>query len=105
AGLCTVITPSCTFQPAGDPSFTFSHSSSDVPSKSTMASDGGSASVFPGVTMGGSGSHTSVSFGLGFAPCCATTAVVSKAPARKAHVDRYTICVESPSRVEWHAFG
>jgi hypothetical protein len=38
-----------------------------VPSNKMTASDGGALAVGPGVTIGGTGSQTSVSFGLGFA--------------------------------------
>src|SRR5436305_1905830 len=62
--------PSATFQPAGAPSFTFVHWSSDLPSNSTIASDGGDAvSLLPGVTTGTAGDQTSVSSGFGLASC------------------------------------
>src|SRR5690606_7408796 len=46
--------------------FLSTHFDRSLPSKSTMASDGGAAGVAPGVTTRGSGSHTSVSLGSGF---------------------------------------
>src|SRR5579862_4922943 len=67
----TVRTPSPTIQSAGDPSFTWTHSSSFLPSNSTIASEGGAANVAPGVTTGGTGSHTSVSSGFIFSVCWA----------------------------------
>ena len=56
--------PFATVQPAGDLSFTFTHWSRFLPSKSTMASDGAALSVAPGVTTFGTGSQTSVSAGF-----------------------------------------
>src|SRR3954468_8273469 len=65
----TVMMPSCTSHPAGDWSFTFTHSSSFFPLKRTIASEGGSVQVAPGVTTFGSGDQTSVSSGLGLGAC------------------------------------
>src|SRR5579883_2944231 len=66
--LFTIISPSLTNHGAGDLSRVKTHSSRFLPSKSTMASDGGAESVAPGVTTFGSGSHTSVSLGLPLGP-------------------------------------
>src|SRR5271166_5136576 len=73
AALFTVSTPLATIHLAGDLSLTDTHSSRFLPSKSTMASEGGAASVAPGVTTLGTGSHTSVSCGFGAAGSCADT--------------------------------
>src|SRR4051794_24241674 len=62
----TVMTPFATVQPAGLLSRVLTHSPSDLPSKSTMASEGGAAGLAPGVTTGGTGVHCSVSCGLGW---------------------------------------
>src|SRR5215467_14317991 len=59
------MTPLATIHFAGEPSFAETHSSRVLPSKRAMASDGASAFVRPGVMMGGTGSHTSVSAGFG----------------------------------------
>src|SRR5215831_7724860 len=59
------MTPFATIHFAGDPSFAETHSSMFLPSKSMIASDGESAFDLPGVITGGTGSHTSVSAGLG----------------------------------------
>src|SRR5215472_16616165 len=59
------MTPFATIHLAGVPSFAETHSSLILPSKSTIASDGASAFDLPGVITGGTGSHTSVSTGLG----------------------------------------
>src|SRR5689334_10610372 len=70
--LFTVITPFCTIQLAGDLSLVFTHSSSFFPSNRTIASEGGADSTAAGVTTFGTGSHTSVSCGLGrVRPCAA----------------------------------
>src|ERR1035437_7985322 len=66
----TVITPSATFHWAGEWSWADTHSSRFLPSKRTIASEGGTALVAPGVTTLGTGVHTSVSSGLGAAGCC-----------------------------------
>src|SRR5690606_5093493 len=62
--LTTVIAPSATVHLAALP-FRSVQLSRFRPSKSTIASDGAAPGVLPGVTTLGSGSHTSVSFGLG----------------------------------------
>src|SRR5262245_6994739 len=59
--------PFATIHFAADPSFAETHSSIVLPSKSTIASEGASAFDLPGVMTGGTGSHTSVSAGLGAA--------------------------------------
>src|SRR5215831_4066006 len=59
------MTPFATIHFAADPSFAETHSSMVLPSKSTIASEGASAFDLPGVITGGTGSHTSVSAGLG----------------------------------------
>src|SRR6188472_2541790 len=71
--LVTVSRPSATVQPAGDWSRVDTHSSRFLPSNNTMASDGGRA-PWPGLTIFGTGCHTSVSAGfpLGRA-CCAAS--------------------------------
>src|SRR5690606_31417734 len=79
--LTTVNAPSAISHAAAEePSLLLTHCSSDVPSNSTMASDG----ALPGVvvTTRGSGSQTSVSSGFIFV-CCAKTGSVNKhaAPA------------------------
>src|SRR6476646_561111 len=56
---------------AGDLSRIETHSSRFLPSKSTIASDGGAVHVAPGVTTAGTGSHTSVSSGYGAGVVCA----------------------------------
>src|ERR1700722_2491269 len=63
--LLTVITPSATVHLAGDLSRSESHSSIFLPSKSTIASEGGAPQVAPGVTTAGTGSQISVSSGFG----------------------------------------
>src|SRR5215472_14931746 len=81
--LLTVMTPSLTTHFAGALSDVFTHSSRFLPSNRTIASDGGAESAEAGVTTLGSGSHTSVSWGLaplcrprpGLAACCAPTSV------------------------------
>src|ERR1700761_2715479 len=84
--LLTVIAPPAIVQRAGDLSRLDTHSSRFFPSNRMMASEGGAAFSWPGVTIGGTGSHTSVSWGRPrgdcFAPplpapvcgCCATRA-------------------------------
>src|SRR6185503_20918133 len=62
----TTITPSLTCHWAGVWSFVETHCDRSLPPNSTMASEGAAASVAPGVTTGGLGSHCSVS--CGFAP-------------------------------------
>src|SRR5256885_17222063 len=59
--LFTVSTPSATIHCAGDLSRLDTHSSRFLPSKSTIASEGGAVVVAPGVTTLGTGSHISVS--------------------------------------------
>jgi hypothetical protein len=54
----TVTMPFATAQPAGCLSRVLTHSLSDLPSNSTMASDGGAcglSAMAPGVTTGGTG--------------------------------------------------
>src|SRR5271167_4047156 len=80
--LRTVITPSATVHLAGEPSCAETHSSRFLPSKSTMASEGGAALVAPGVTTLGTGSHTSVSWGLGAGACCAERTAMRAADAK-----------------------
>src|SRR5437867_663048 len=63
-GLFTVTTPLATVHFAGDPSLSDTHASRFLPSKSTTASDGASASTRPGVITTGTGVQTSVSAGL-----------------------------------------
>src|SRR3974390_136447 len=65
AAFLTVTMPSATIHCAGDLSCADTHSSRFVPSKRTRASDGGAPHIGPGVTIFGSGAHTSVSSGLG----------------------------------------
>src|SRR5579859_5685590 len=62
--LFTVMTPSATVHLTGDLSLLVTHSSRLLPSKSTMASEGGAVQVAPGVTTLGTGSQTSVSSGF-----------------------------------------
>src|SRR5437868_15483859 len=84
ACLFTVSTPSATVHPAAPLSRTDCHWSRSVPLNSTIASDGGAASVAPGVTIFGTGSQTSVSAGLpragwgwpGRGACCAAAGSV-----------------------------
>src|SRR5688572_1101111 len=65
-GLWTVKMPSLTSHLAGDLSFTVTHSSRFLPSKSMMASEGGAGNTAgPGVITLGTGSHCSVSSGFG----------------------------------------
>src|SRR5260221_2909916 len=64
AFLFTVITPFDTVQPAGPPPRADFHSSRLRPSNSWMASDGASPHLAAGVTIFGTGDHTSVSSGL-----------------------------------------
>ena len=71
--LFTANGPSVTVQEAGDFIRVDTHSSRFLPSKRTIASEGGRESA-PGFTTLGSGSHTSVSFG--FARGCARAMVV-----------------------------
>src|ERR1700730_11694489 len=66
ADLSTVMTPSATFQRAGEWSLTEAHWSRLRPSNSTIASVGGALSVAPGETTAGTGSHCSVAFGSAF---------------------------------------
>src|ERR1700723_140705 len=75
--LLTVITPSATVHLAGDWSRTESHSSIFLPSKRTIASEGGAPQVAPGVTTAGTGSQISVSSGFGLAGDCAKRGVVT----------------------------
>ena len=63
--LSTVRMPLATTHCAGDLSPIVTHSSSLLPSKRTMASEGGAPQVAPGVTTAGTGSQYSVSSGLG----------------------------------------
>src|SRR5271166_1864274 len=70
----TVRMPFDTTQWAGVWSWADTHSSSFLPSNNTIASEGGAASVGPGVTILGTGCHTSVSSGLALAGCCAERA-------------------------------
>src|SRR3954469_13517307 len=64
--LLTVRMPPSTFHCAGDLSFTVTHWSRFWPSKRRMASEGGGMETAgPGVMMGGTGSQTSVSWGVG----------------------------------------
>src|SRR4029453_11888713 len=71
----TVRTPSATLHGAGALPLSLTHCDRSLPSKSTMASDGGAPGVAPGVTIGGSFD------GLGICPgtrsCCATAAPAS----------------------------
>ena len=67
ADLLTVMTPSATVQPAGDLSAVETHCRGCLPSNRTIASEGGGASRSAGRDHLGTGSQTSVSFGLGFA--------------------------------------
>src|SRR6185437_6174750 len=62
--LFTTSTPSRTIHSAGDLSFVCTHSSRFLPSKRTIAFEGGAELSAPGVTTFGAGSQTSVSFGL-----------------------------------------
>src|SRR5487761_505159 len=70
--LFTSMTPSRTNQRAGVWSCAETHSFRFLPSKRMIASDGAAPAVAPGVTTGGTGAQTSVSFGFGWAACCAT---------------------------------
>src|SRR5690242_5536359 len=69
AALFTVTTPLATVHLAGDLSRTDTHWSRFLPSKRTMASEGGAVALSdggaPGVTTGGTGVHCSVSWGFG----------------------------------------
>src|ERR1035438_7987592 len=82
--LLTVRMPLDTTHWAGVRSWADTHSSSFLPSNNTIASEGGAASVAPGVTIAGTGVHTSVSSGLGLAVCCAERAVAMDARAANA---------------------
>ena len=66
-----------TTHPAGDLPPIVVHSSSLLPSKSTIASEGDAPGVAPGVTTSGTGSQNSVSSGLGLAvaAACAGAAI------------------------------
>src|SRR5579862_6250449 len=65
AALFTVSTPLATAHLAGDESLACTHSAALVPLNSTIASDGASRSVAPGVMILGTGVQTSVSSGFG----------------------------------------
>src|ERR1700738_1101735 len=90
----TVATPSWTSHWAGDWSLTVTHSSRFLPSKRTMASEGGVPRGSPGVTTGGLGVQISVSSGLGLgwseAGCWAWTAIT--ADDRKAKASSVEKC-------------
>src|ERR1700692_1749841 len=66
--LSTTIAPFSTRQRAGERSLVMTHSSRFRPSNRTIASDGAAPSPTPGNTLGGTGSHCSVSSGLADAP-------------------------------------
>src|SRR5690348_2142900 len=95
--LLTTRTPSLTVHGAGDLSRVDTHSSRFFPSKRTIASDGGSESLAPGITTLGSGSQTSVSLGLprgplaGAAGCCAKSEM--EAAARRV-TSANRICIQ-----------
>src|SRR5689334_20361142 len=95
AFLSTVRMPSATVHAAGDLSLTLTHWSRFLPSKSTIASDGGAALVAPGVTTFGTGSQTSVSSGLAW-PACAAGCL---APACGAGVCAHTPGVSAAANV------
>src|SRR5262245_21999678 len=89
ARLLTVMTPSATVQPAAVLSRWFTHASRFLPSKSTIASDGGATlAIGPGVTIAGTGSQTSVSSGRGPVPlprppgCCCAAETTLTTPRR-----------------------
>src|SRR5690348_15313339 len=73
--LLTVNTPSWTNHLAGEPSCAETHWSRFLPSKSTMASEGGCAGVTPGVTTAGTGDHCSRCWRNVACDCCAGRAV------------------------------
>src|ERR1700733_7016738 len=62
--LSTTMAPFSTRQRAGERSLVMTHSSRFRPSNRTMASDGAALPSAPGTTLGGTGSHCSVSSGL-----------------------------------------
>src|ERR1700676_5253898 len=66
--LSTTIAPFSTRQRAGERSLVMTHSSRFRPSNRTIASDGAAPQSAPGNTLGGTGSHCSVSSGLAAAP-------------------------------------
>src|SRR5580698_224287 len=82
--LLTVIMPSATNHCAGVWSCAETHWSRFLPSKRTIASEGGSVLVAPGVMMGGTGSKTSVSSGLGLGACCAESRAAAETRAATA---------------------
>src|SRR5271165_2396074 len=85
--------PSATIHLAGDLSLTDTHSSRFLPSNSTMASEGGAPSAAPGVTTLGTGSHTSVSWGLGAEGCCADRRAMRAADARDSFTGIFIYCL------------
>src|SRR5690606_3214164 len=74
----TVTAPSFTVHLAGPPLSTETHLLRSRPSNNTMASEGGSEGVVPGVTILGCGSHTSVDSGVRLS-CCPKHAEHTKA--------------------------
>src|SRR5579872_3939758 len=77
--------PSATTHCAGVLSFAETHWLSSLPSKRTIASDGGSESFAPGVTTGGTGCHTSVSSGFIVDGCWAKTGAATTTAKSIAH--------------------
>src|SRR6185312_2514608 len=89
AALFTVSTPPATSHFAGDLSWAETHWSRFLPSKSTIASEGGAASLAPGVTILGTGFHTSVASGFcsfGFCAKQATAASIKTPTEGRKHL-------------------
>src|SRR5579862_4712715 len=95
--LLTVNMPLATSHLAGEWSWADTHSSRFFPSKRTIASEGGSALVAPGVTILGTGSQTSVSSGLGLPGSCATRKAVIEARNANARICENRMRIVTPS--------
>jgi hypothetical protein len=85
----TVIILPSTIQFAGiDGSFAETHLSRFLPSNRIIASEGGSVFVLPGVTTGGTGVYTSVSFGSPWALAIRLPFRIKQIPRKSILVDR-----------------
>src|ERR1700722_341094 len=85
--------PSATIHWAGDLSRVDTHSSRFLPSNRTMASEGGAVLLVPGVTTGGTGSQTSVSWCFGVTACCAERDTATAIRVANAKNFGYRVCM------------